>query len=98
MARQTKRRPSKASVAAGWKEFFGTPEGRIAINALMTRCGVYTPVMATDATSMAVQVGERNIGAWVAEMCGLKAENYVEERTTFNAVEFEDAKVGDYFS
>lgn len=97
MVQSTKRKPSKASVAAAWQEFFYTPEGRIAINALMTRCGVYTPVNATDATSMAVMVGERNIGAWVAEMCGLKAENYVEERTTFNRVEFSDAKVGDYF-
>jgi hypothetical protein len=96
MPPSTKRKPSKASVAAAWQEWFNTPEGRIAINALMTRCGVYTPVMVGDPTSMAVQVGERNIGAWVAEMCGLKAENYVEERATFNKVEFGEAKISDY--
>lgn len=97
MARQTKRKPSKASVSAAWREWFNTPEGRIAVNALMTRCGVYSPVAALDSTGMAVQVGERNIGAWVAEMCGLKAEAYVEERSVFNRIEFEDASVGDYF-
>jgi hypothetical protein len=96
MARPTKRKPSKASVAAVWREFFETPEGRIAVNALLTRCGVYTPIMAMDPTSIAVQVGERNIGAWVAEMCGLKAESYVEERSTFNRVQFDDVKVSDY--
>jgi hypothetical protein len=96
MARQIKRKPSKASVAASFRQWFETPEGRIAINALMTRCGVYTPVMVGDPTSMAVQVGERNIGAWVAEMCGLKAEHYIEERATFNKVEFDDAKISDY--
>lgn len=97
MVQSTKRKPSKASVAAAWREFFHTPEGRVAINALMTRCGVYTPIAAADPTSMAVMIGERNIGAWVAEMCGLKPENYVEERKTFNSIEFSDAKVSDYF-
>lgn len=79
--RSTSKRPTKASVKASWRTFFETPEGRIAINAMMAQFGVYSQITAVDGTSLAMQVGERNVAAWVAEMCGMKPEIYVEERS-----------------
>ena len=74
------RKPSRAKVEAAWKEFYSTVEGRIAIAALMDRCGVYAQVVATDGFSGGIAIGERNIGAWLAELIAVKPKEYVEER------------------
>lgn len=78
--RKRARRPSKASVAASWKSFWETPEGRNAINALMAQFGVYSQIQAADGISLALQVGERNVAAWIAAQCGIQPEQYVPER------------------
>jgi hypothetical protein len=80
-APRRKRRPSKASVAASWRSFWETPEGRNAINALMAQFGVYSQINAVDGVGLAIQVGERNVAAWIAQQCGVQPEQYVQERT-----------------
>jgi hypothetical protein len=80
MRQPKKRKPSQAKVQAAWKEFYDTPEGRIAIGALMARSGVYSQITANDPVMAGIEIGQRNIGAWLAEIIGMKAETtYVEE-------------------
>lgn len=74
----TRQRFAKARVAAAWRGFYETPEGKIAILAMMRRCGIFSGIEAHDPVSMALHVGERNMCAWVAEMVGLKPEDFVD--------------------
>lgn len=76
-ARQT----TKTKAANAWREFWQTPEGKLAIGALMARFSVYGAISTTDPTSMAVAVGERNVCAWIAEQVALKDQEFVEERS-----------------
>lgn len=78
---QARRKPAKAVVATAWREFWNTPEGKAAIGALMARFSVYSPIQTTNPTSMAVSVGERNVAAWIAEMIGMRPEDYVDQRS-----------------
>lgn len=77
---QRRRRVSKATVSAAWRAFAETPEGRAAIGALMARFGVYSPFLSGDQTAIAIQAGERNVAAWIAEQCSMKPEAYVDHR------------------
>lgn len=81
-----KRKPTKAAVSAAWREFYETPEGRVAVGAFMAKYGVYSQMSATDPTSLAIQVGERNAAAWLAEQCGLQPSVYVQERSDLDRI------------
>lgn len=74
----TRRKFAKARVAGAWRGFYETPEGKIAIHAMMRRCGIFSGIEAHDPVSMALHVGERNMCAWVAEMIGLRPEDFVD--------------------
>lgn len=87
----SRRKPTKVAVQSAWKTFFDTPEGRLAIGAFMAKFGVYSPIMAVDPTSLAIQVGERNAAAWLAEQCGLTPDVYVQERSDIDRI-FEPAE------
>lgn len=76
-----RRRTAKTKVAAAWRDFYETPEGRIAVGALMARFGVYAPFTGLDATSLALNVGERNVCAWIAEQIGHRPDQYVDQRS-----------------
>ena len=81
------RKPSKAKVAQAWKDFYNTPEGRAAVGALMSRAGVYSPIVATDAFMAGVAIGERNMASFLAGLIGLKPEDYVDERDKTDRVD-----------
>ena len=87
----SRRKPTKSAVQAAWKTFFDTPEGRLAVGAFMAKYGVYSPILANDPTSLAIQVGEHNAAAWLAEQCGLTPQVYVEERSDLDRI-FEPAE------
>jgi hypothetical protein len=77
---QRRRKPSKQAVAAAWKEFHSTPEGRIAIGALMGYCGVYAQVQASDPVQAGIEIGKRNVAAWISDLIVQKPETYIDER------------------
>lgn len=79
MARQ--RKPSKVAVAAAWRGFWDTPEGRAAIGALMATFGVYNRIEVGDAVAAGVAIGERNVAVWIAEQVGARPEDFVQERS-----------------
>jgi hypothetical protein len=81
------RKPSQAKVATAWRDIYNTPEGRMAIGALMARAGVYSPIAAGDAFTAGVAVGERNLAAWLAEIIGLRPDEYVGERDKTDRVD-----------
>lgn len=76
------RRPAKAHVAAAWRSFWETPEGRAAIGDMMRQFGVYTQIPAGDATAMAIAVGERNVCTWIAAQIAMRPESFVEDLGT----------------
>jgi hypothetical protein len=80
MPQPRKRKPSKEKVETAWKEFYQSPEGRIAIGALMDRCGMYSAIVASDGFSGGIAIGERNIGAWLAGLIAARPQEYVEDR------------------
>lgn len=79
----TRRRPARAVVASHWKTFWETPEGKIAIGALMAHFNVYGSNKGPDPvspTEMAVAWGERKVADWIAEQIGVKPEQFVDQR------------------
>jgi hypothetical protein len=82
-----RRKPSKAKIAEYWRNIYETHEGRAAIGALMARAGVYSPIVAQDAFTAGVAIGERNMAAWLAEIVGLRPEEYVTERDKVDRVD-----------
>lgn len=73
------RRPAKARVAAAWRSFWETPEGRAAIGDMMREFGVFSRIAGGDATGMAMAVGERNVCTWIAAQVGMQPEDFVDE-------------------
>ena len=81
------RKPSKAKVAEYWRDFYNTPEGRAAVGALMARAGVYSAITATDPVQAGIAIGERNMAAWLADLIGFRAEEFVDERDKTDRVD-----------
>jgi hypothetical protein len=73
------------AVSDAWKQFYQTPDGRIAIAQLLLASGVYVPIETSDPLEMARLNGERNVALRIVQMIGLKPEEFPTQ-----AVEDED--------
>lgn len=75
------RRRSKAEIALAshWQAVWQTTSGRLAIAELLVATNVYSEIQATDPVQLALAVGERNVGARIARLIGLKPESYVQD-------------------
>ena len=80
MAKRPRRNP-EAALSQAWKAVWESTEGRLAISELLVATNVYSEIQATDPVQLAIAVGERNMGARVARLIGLKAENYAVDAT-----------------
>ena len=87
MAATKRKRTPRTKAANAWKDFYNSPEGRLAIGALLARFDVFGAGEGIDnPTSMAIAHGQREVCAWIAEQIGMKAEKYVEVRNDFETL------------
>lgn len=70
------RRNNEQALAGAWQAVWHSPEGRLAISELLVATNVYGEVISNDPTMLAIAIGERNMGARIARLIGLKAEDY----------------------
>lgn len=71
-----RRANAEAALSQAWKTVWSTPEGKLAISELLVATNVYSEIRTSDPVMLALAVGERNMGARLARMIGLKPENY----------------------
>lgn len=75
----SRRKTPRTKVAIAWRDFYNTPQGRHAIGALFAHAGVFSQIRATDPVSAGIEIGQRNVAAWLSEMIGLQPQDYVDE-------------------
>lgn len=62
-----------------------SPEGKLAIGALMARFGVFgADLDPNNPTAMAIAHGQREVCAWIAQQIGMKDAVYVDVRNEFD--------------
>jgi hypothetical protein len=84
MEKPRRRPPKKAEnpedkIARAWRDVWESPQGRVAISALLLDLNLFSPIEATDPVSVGIAVGQRNVAAKIARLIKMKPEQFPDE-------------------
>ena len=69
------RAPTKRRIASdAWQSFYASPDGRIAIAALMREFGFYATPVESDSNILVRSIGQRDVLSRIVELINLKPE------------------------